>query len=245
MTTLWTKRTWDFPRRMLGDLIGLTLLSWAGFVVVIAAIIAGIAIFDTVDESVWESVAGAPPWYTAFIGGYVFHDLLPLYVAHGQTRRDFAVQATIFTVIFAAAAAVLMAVGFLLERVLYRVADWPQALSGDQLYSSPTDVPLILVEFWLVFLVWTAAGALIGAGFYRSNETGLFTLLPATVVIAAIGIAVGSDWGPFGALIDRVVDEPGNLPLAASIAIGLGAFALTLATTWPLVRDIPIRTKQS
>lgn len=244
MTTAATDRTWTFPRRMLDDLIGLTLIVWAGYVVVIAGIIVGIATFGAISNSVWEQAIGLARWYVLFIGAYVAYDRLPLHITHGQTRRDFSIQTVIFVVLFTAASAVLTAIGFLLEIGLYRLNDWPRDLSNDHLFSSSGQLGLILTEYWLAHLVWTAVGAFLGAAFYRSDEAGFLAIVPALIPIAAADIALGASWGPVGFVLGRFFD-PGAPPIAAAISIGVASFVLALAMAWPVVRDIPIRTKSS
>jgi hypothetical protein len=244
MTVAQQTRTWTYPRRMLEELLGLTLLVWGGFVVVIAGIIIGIDIFDTISGSVWEPATQVTRWFAMAIGVYVGHKLLPRYVTHGQTRRDFAIQAAIFIVVFAAALAVLIVAGYLLEMGLFEVAGWSQTISNDHLFTRAGQLPLIFAEYWLMFLVWTAVGALFGAGFYRSDEAGMLTIPLALIPLALADLAIGIDWGPVGFLVTRVFD-PLDPPLAVSLVISLASAALAMAMTWPFVRDIPIRNTSS
>jgi hypothetical protein len=192
----------------------------------------------------WDGdyAAAAPPWYALFIGVYVMNDVLPMYVAQGVTRREFSIQAVIFALIYAAVVATLMTVGFVLESVLYRVMDWPHDLTERHLYASADDVPLIFVESWLQFPVWLGVGAFIAVARYRFDAAGLLTIAPALLPIALVDIAVDSYTGPADALFDRFVD-PASLPLLASVALCLAAFLLVAAMTWPIVRDVPLRTK--
>lgn len=225
----------------LTDILWLTLMVWAGFLVVVAGIAVGIAVFDTVTRSVWEPAAQLAGWYAIFIGGYLSHDVLALHVTHGQTRREFAQHATIFIVVFAAVIGVLMTLGYLLERLLYRLTDWPHRLENEHLYSSTTQVPAILAEFWLMMLVWTATGAFVGASIYRFHNDGLLAIAPAMVPIGLAGLALGDGWGPVASLV-ALVGDPSPPPVVA-IGLCLAGFALALAMAWPIVRDIPIRTK--
>jgi len=246
MTTLERPRTWIVPRRLLDDQIGLALLLWAGFVVVIAGIIAGIAIFDTVTGSVWEPVSPLVGWYALYIGIYLARDVLPLHVMYGQTRRECAIQGAVFIVIFAAALAVLITVGLQLERVLYAVAGWPHDLSGDHLFTSAGQIPLIFIQYWLEFLVWLAVGAFVTAAWYRFDANGLLTIALLAIPIGLTGIVLGStSWGAVGLIVDWFGDEPASPPAALALLVYIASFLLTLAMTWPIVRDIPIRAKKS
>lgn len=250
MMTAGNQPVWKFPRRMLRDLTALTLLSWAGFVAVIAAIITGIAIFDTVDESIWDTASRFTLWYVAFIGGYLTYTMLPLYVTHGQTRREFAAQVAVFIPSFSAIGALLNTLGFVLERGLYSIADWPQEVSSNQLYSSPTELPLIFLAFFLLYLVWTSAGALIGAGLYRSERSGTEMTVAVALVLtlvptATAGIVSGDSLGPLRTAFEFFMEQPGDIPAAVSIVVALVSFLLILALTWSFVREVPIRSRSS
>jgi hypothetical protein len=215
---------------------GLAVLTWAGFVLVIAGIIAAVARFDTVDHSIWEQAAGAPPWFALFIGVYVMNDVLPRYVAQGLTRREFSIQAAIFALSFAAVLAALMTAGFALESVLYQVMDWPHDLTERHLYASADDFPLIFLESWLQFPVWLGVGAL---GF---DAVGLLTIAPALLPLALVDIAIRPHTGPAGTLFDLFA-EPASPPLVVSVALCLAAFLLVATMTWPIVRDVPLRNR--
>jgi hypothetical protein len=127
---------------------------------------------------------------------------------------------------------------------LYRIMDWPQEISNDHLFTKATQIPLIFAEYWLTFLIWTAVGAMIGAGFYRSDEIGFLTIPLALIPLALSDVAIGVGWGPVGFVVRHVLD-PLNPPLLVSLAIALAGAALAMAMTWPIVRDIPIRTTSS
>jgi hypothetical protein len=71
----------------------------------------------------------------------------------------------------------LMTLGYAIERAVYAVAGWPQALTQSHLYDTASNYPLIFLEFLLLFTVWTAAGAFAGAAIYRNGPAnGLFAI---------------------------------------------------------------------
>jgi hypothetical protein len=237
----WTNR---LPRLLLEEILGLTILAWGGFVVTIAGIIIGINFFDEITQSIWDFATQAPGWYALAIGFYLTHGKLPLYVAFGQTRREFALRGGVFIVIFVAVLAALMAVGFLLERILYRLNDWPQVIQDEHLFTSATQVPTIFAEYALIFLAWTLAGALIGASFYTSDEEGAFSVIVAIIAVSLVNIAVNASWGPTGRLVERFF-SPDSTPVLVSIVLYVVTVAGVGALTWRVVRDIPLRGSSS
>ena len=225
----------------LTDVLWLTFLTWAGFMVVILGIAIGIGRFGEVTGSVLEPAAQVAGWFAIFMGGYLNHDVLELHITHGMTRREFAQLAGVFVVLFAAFIAFLMTVGFLLERLLYRVADWPHHIEDDHLYSSGVQVHAVFAEFWLMTLIWTSAGAIVGSAVYRHGNDGWFAIPLALIPIGAGGIVMGDGWGPIESLAD-LFGNPSVHP-AVAIPVCLVAFAVALALAWSFVRDIPIRQK--
>jgi hypothetical protein len=232
-------RTWGFPRQLLEDHLALALMLWAGFVVVVAGITLGIAWLGTVTGSVWEPATSVVPWYVAFMSGYVLFQVMPLYISHGRTRHDTAIEMVVFVVIFAATAALLVCLGFLLERGFYAIAGWPLDFSDDRLFSSHLDLLPMLIENLLVMLTWAASGALVGAAVYRSPDTGWLSLAPAALFVSLSG---GFSAGFMGVLA-RIIPafDASSLPLAT--VVSLSGFLVALWLTWYIVRDVPLRSK--
>jgi hypothetical protein len=233
------QRTWRFPRLLAEGQLAFAALVWAGLIVVAAGITLGIAWFGEVTGSVWATASDAAPLFVAFIGGYVLHTMLPMYVANGRTRRDSAIEFIVFGAIYAAFAALLVTLGYVVERGFYAIGGWPRGIPDGHLFSSYDEVPLIFVENLVKLLVWVTAGALVGIAFYRYESNGALALLPATVVVALNGgVASG-----FMGFLERVVPalEISSAPLAAAVSI-LCTLAV-LAMTWLIVRDLPLRNK--
>lgn len=232
-----------FPRRLAGDLLALTALCWAGFVIVVGGIEIAVTIWGSFEQSLWAELAQIPSWFIAFIGGYITYTLLPMYVANGRTRREFAFRAALFLPVYALFSAVLMTSGFLLERVLYSYNDWPQEIRSQHLYTSATEYGLIFTEFLMVYLVWGATGSLVGAAWYRSTGVGVGALFLAAVPLGVTSVAMTAELGPFDWVLDGIRSEQGELPLAVAVPACLAMFAGVLAVTWLAVRDIPLKAK--
>lgn len=225
----------------LTDILWLTLFVWAGFMVVVVGIAIGIARFNEVTSSVMEPAAQIAGWFAIFMGGYLNHDMLELHITHGMTRREFAELAGLFVVTLAAFIGLLMTAGFLIERLVYRVADWPHRIENDHLYSSGVQVHAIFAEFFLMSLIWASAGALVGSAVYRYGNDGWFAIPLCLIPIGAASIVMGDGWGPIESLAE-LFGSPSVHP-AVAIPVCLLAFGVALAIAWRFVRDIPIRQR--
>jgi len=236
-----TGRTWTFPRQLVLDHLAFAGLLWIGVVLVVTALVIGVAIWGSIDQSGWDVfVRIIPHWYVGCVSGFIAFSYLPSAIAHGQTRRDTAVQILIFTVVMAVALALLVVAGFLIERVLYGVMDWPQAVDAGQRYTSSGQVHLIFLQYAPQFLVWAAAGVLVGAGFYRSEGEGAFALFVSSLTLSVAGFVLESpSAAPFSAL-EWLFDPPG-LHLGLAIVVCLITYVFSAAVAWGLISDIPVR----
>ncbi len=242
MSTPDPQRTWRFPRMLLKGHIIFGSLMWVGLVVVSLAVAAGFAWLTEVPGSIWEDLSQAAAWYVGGVSGYVVYQAVPMLIAHGRTRRDTAIETVIFMGVFAAVAAALVAVGYLIEYAIFGVAGWPRDLSSRHLFSSHLDIGLVWLQSWLTFLVWAASGALVGAAIYRYPDNGWLALVPASLLVGLIGVFTQAFWGPAGWVVERFLSIEGpSLPLA--IAAAIACAATSLAMTWPIVRDLPIRNR--
>ncbi|MEX0789166.1 MAG: hypothetical protein WD178_00150, partial [Actinomycetota bacterium] len=162
---------------------------WGLFVLFVAAVMGAVAFFTEISTSGWEKATQLPRWYAGAIGVYMTALYLPVYIAHGRTRRKFLRQTPAAIAVNTTVLAALMTAGFAIEYAAYRLAGWPQTLSSTHLFNSPTEYGLVFVEFWLAFVVWMIAGALLGASFYRNPGLG-FLMLP--VALLAVALVEGS-----------------------------------------------------
>lgn len=227
--------------RIKEDVLG-SLLVWGLFAAIVVVIGAGIAMLGTITSSVWEQASQLPRWYAGAVGVYFTAVYLPLYVAHGQTRREFARQIPPVIVLFAAVLALLMTVGFAVEATIYSAFDWPQDLATRHLYDAPTQLGLVFVEFTLLFAVWTVAGTVVGAGFYRHPLAGFALIAPALAAAVVTEAAVGPAWiVPLGVFSTALA--------AGSVAVAVGVsgavFAVCLVAMWLVTRDMPLRNKDA
>ena len=144
---------WVLARhRLRDDALG-GLMLWGGFTLVVFAILFVVASFRPIDVSGWEIASQPPRWFVAAMGVYLTAVYLPLYIAHGFTRRESARQLALAAAGTVVLLAALMTLGYAIERVVYRRAGWPQVLLQSHLFDHPNDDPLILLEFLLLFTV--------------------------------------------------------------------------------------------
>jgi hypothetical protein len=233
-------RTWRFPRPMVVDQVALAVMLWAGFALTVLCVIIGINYFSgSLNYSVWETASQAVPWYCAIMTGRVLYQVFPMFVAHGRTRRNAAIEAGISSAILAAVAAMLTVVGYLLELALYRSNDWSTNLEEDHLYSRHSQIGTIFLESILIYLVWAGMGAFVGATLYRFGSIGWFSVLPAAAVASLVGIFWATDSPFFSEALDRFRPEfAGTIPMAiVSSLIGVTIFS---GFIWAVVRDVPI-----
>lgn len=230
-----------FPRRLLAANMWYAALLWVAFVVVVMAVALGIHVFGDLGRSVWEQAGQVPRWFALFVGIALIMEFLPLYIAHGQTRRQFGAQAAVTAVLYVPFLAALMTAGFLLESVLYRLIDRPQALDRVHLYAEPAQVPLVFLEYVVDYLAWISAGTLMGAGFYRWRSGGVLTV-PLGVGIVVLGMsAIGTEFRmPLSSFALGLDLQRGPL---LTLGLGLAAFAAGLAVTWAIIRDVPLRNQ--
>ncbi|MFI6296462.1 hypothetical protein ACIBEJ_33065 [Nonomuraea sp. NPDC050790] len=228
-----------FPTRLLAANLWVAFFAWAAYLVVIIVLTLAIHVFGNLTQSVWEQASQLPRWVVLFVGVAMVRQFLPLFVANGQTRRQFGFQAAITTALYTPFVALLMTAGFLVERVLYTIIARPQSLERAHLYTDPTQVWLVFLEYTVDFMAWITAGMFMGAGFYRWRAGGLLTI-PVGVGLVVLGLsAVGTRFGvPLSAL--SLGFELPTGPLLA-LGVGLGTFALGLLLTWSVIRDTPLR----
>jgi hypothetical protein len=185
-----------------------------------------VSAFRGVEISAWNVVTSQiARWFLFWAGIYVIHNMLPIAVAHGRTRREFLVAASGFSVVLALVMTVIEWLGFVVEGGIYSLMGW---------HADEHGTPL---AYFLMFLVWCVVGMFVSAAFDRFGAGGIFSV--------PIGLAL---------VVVTTVRIPGsgNLPFIRNIPVLLGsgwhlmsalAFVIALAGTWAIARDMPIRLR--
>jgi hypothetical protein len=216
------------------------------YFVLVAIIAIAINIFGNVTNSIWDPATQIIRWFSFGIGTWTVYVFLPTYIAHGATRRDYAIRALGFTIVFSLVLAALTTLGFVIERIIYGIADWPQKLSSDGLFSSPSDLPMIFVAFLMAYGLWTVTGTLVGAAFYRFGGGGLISFVPGLLLIGVADLAVDSGVPLFGFVLragEVLLSGLADAPTAATVALCIAGYLFGAAITWSVVRDIPVRSE--
>ncbi|HEX8631195.1 MAG TPA: hypothetical protein VF755_23805 [Catenuloplanes sp.] len=234
-------RRWPIGHLLFTTHLPFLLLCWAAMMVLAGLVLTGVAIFGTVRISAIDVGGQILRWLALGYGGYLTYNLLPVYLVHGQTRREFLRQAPVFQFVTSAAVAALTTLGYAAESLLYRANGWTQAFTEDRPYTAASQYGVIFLSYWSMLLVWSLTGLFIGAGFYRLQAGGVLTLLLALPLLAVSGLSTGFLNLPFLDL-GLGLRNPG-LPAVVGLSALCAVVALGLA--WALARDMPLRTRTS
>lgn len=240
MTTAIARREPVFPKRILLDQLIFSIMVWAGFAVFMFALTFIVSLVREIEVSGWN-IGGQPArWFAFVVGIYIGWTVLQLHVTHGGTRKGFAIQALIFSVAYAALLGALFVLTFFLEAGYYGLMGWPQALHQPELYAHPLDFGMALIQWVMIFGVWTLGGLLIGVAWYRNVILGALCIPLGLVAVSISTYTFSGEIGPMNWLRAFVPPQPGAVP---AIAAHLAIIAVFASLTWLAIRDIPIKNK--
>jgi hypothetical protein len=191
-----------------------------------------------VDHSMWDYGTQSPKYFSAAIGITMTPAFFTVLVAHGVTRRMFAVASSIYLVGAAASTALLWVLVYQVEHALYAWQGWTQALANPHLFTKTSQVGLVFTEFFLLILSHEVAGWLIGTSFYRFGFWKGLAMLPLGLVPAiAAELLLVAQWLA-QALANTNYHRP---PLAVAVPGVLLVSALGLYAVHLLLRPIGIK----
>lgn len=238
MTAL--SRRWPILSYLLTAHLLFLVLVLGALLVFVAVVVGVVAIFRDVVISGMDAGPGQLlRWFALGYGAWLLYRLLPTCLVHGRTRGEFVRQVPVFQVVASAVLALVIALAYLGETALYRAAGWEQDFQASRLYDSGTDVGLVFVSYWSGLLVWTVAGSMLGAAFYRLEAGGVLLVPVAIALLLVTGLSGGMFEVPF--LGTRW--SPWDLGAPAVIGISAASAVLAVGLTWALARDLPIRTR--
>jgi hypothetical protein len=190
------------------------------------------------DHSVWDYGTQSPKYFSAAIGITLTPAIFALLIAHGVTRRMFAVASSIILVGAATATALLWVVSYQVERGIYDWAGLTQTLANPHLFTTTTQVGLIFIEFFLLTLAHEVAGWLIGISFVRFGFWKGLALLPLGVLPAAAAeLLLVAQW------LAEALNNTGyhRPPLAIGVPGVLAVSALGLYFGYLLLRPMGLK----
>lgn len=230
---------------------GLVRVYWpifAWFIAVTMAIIAvtaaALAGTGLLDASVWgNTAAGQPRYFLLAMGVLLVSTHLPVYVAHGVTRRVFALAALAFATAVAFAFSVWAMLGFGVEHLILADLGLLGGLAEPYPVQSIGAGLRLMLELTLVDLVYVCCGWLIGSLYYRfGGWTGTLLLPPAVIPVLVAEGGFGEKW--LGTVIVAVTGLKPP-PYGVGLLIALAAVAVTMAAIHILTRSIPLRPKKA
>jgi hypothetical protein len=231
---------WPLLRVLLTAHVSFLFILWLPTMVVSAAILAGVALWGTVEQSIWHYVATqVPRWVVLGLGVDAITTYLRLNLAHGRTRRDFLRQLWPYLVGLALALALMITIAYQIERGAFAMLGWDHRTAFPTLFGDTGNILGLFGVFALMFLLWSIAGAMIAAGFTRNILLGIVTIPVGVLIVAPSEVLVGLNGIP---LFEQVT-EALRFPLLTALAVSLGGAVLGGAVTWGIVRDMPVRQK--
>jgi hypothetical protein len=217
------------------DMFGYAITGVGIGVVVFVANIVPNAVWGEIDSSVWTGASVFFQYLMLAVGVTVAYSHMPVYLGHGITRRDFTTGALVVLGGLAVGAAVATTLGFGVEHLVYRIADWPHVLDNQAMhvYERPDEYGLILVEVLSLYVTHAIAGLVIVTGIAR-----LGAVVGSVVLVAGVAIALGAEMAlasgigaPLGAWLG--VEAP-SAAVGVAVAAGLAVVG-TLAARALLV----------
>jgi hypothetical protein len=210
-------------------------------VMVLCFLLGGLAIQlvgGGVDHSMWDYGTQSPKYFSAAIGITLTPALFTLLIAHGVTRRMFAVASSILLVGAAASLAAFWVIVYQVEHLIYAAGGLSQTLANPHLFTKTSQVGLIFTEFFLLIISHEVAGWLLGIGFYRFGFWKGLALLPLGLLPAiAAELLLVAQWLA-QALANTSYHRP---PLAVAVPGVVAVSALGLYFGSLLIRPMGLK----
>ncbi|OBZ08710.1 hypothetical protein [Bacillus sp. FJAT-26390] len=192
-------------------------------------------------NEIWESVTISPKIFLMVIGILLTPASLASFVACGVTRRHFIRGVTLFMAASSALLAILMMAGISVEQFIYERNNWSIELQNAHLFTSPSQLGLVFVEYFCLFFAYFGSGWLIGSGYYRFHwRNGLLITLVAIVTAVAMDIVLTSKW--LGELLQSAFNAQ-HTPVAAVVLLAILVIAIIVVLNDRILRRVAIKKK--
>jgi hypothetical protein len=242
MPRLRSRRFPHLPKRMIVDYSVFAAIVVGPALVGVMALTLIVSFFRPIEASGWDLSQQLANWFVFGTLVHVGTREFWLYVTHGQTRRNFFGEVSIFLVAFACVMAIFYAAGFWIEAPYYWVMGWPQTAHQPTLFTDVLVTHLVVLESWLTYLLWGAAGLFIGVAFYRNGLVGALAIGASLLAAQTATLAMGHDAGPVGALI-RGGALPSEPNVVAAVLAHIACAAALMGLAWLVMRDAPIHSR--
>lgn len=212
-----------------------------GFYLLAVAVI-GVAIhlFAGISGSIWSGALQPPRWALLGWSASLAASQLPVYVAHGRTRRETITALQSFVVVSAVAVGALVVLGFAVESGVYRLLGWSDLLDDTHAARSLAALGVAWVDQSLRLGVWAALGLVGGVAFYRGNGLGA-AVIPLGLL--AIGATETTAVVPRSGSLPPFLERLGDVAPPVGIGIPLVIIVLALLATRQVARDVPLRPR--
>jgi hypothetical protein len=212
---------------------------WLAATVVYGVVVACVARWGSVDESLWQSVASGWQRYVVFAAGItVSTTFLRMLVRNGATRRLLSAGAIATMAGLATILALWNVAGYSIEKVIYDRYDWPQTLRSGSPFEW-ADLPRAAIDNGLMVAAYYATGWIVGACYARWGAVGgTLRLLPAILPAAAMELLVAPDFG--GVDVDALASWLNRPPAVVTIIAGGAVVWLTAMVARRLTRDVAL-----
>jgi hypothetical protein len=221
------------------DLTGYAVF-WAAIVAVLVVAVATLESgfgTSTVDSSLWQAVGSLVRWVVLVGGVIVTRSYVPLYVAHGVSRRHVLRGTAPVLLGLTVVLGVATAVGFAVEGLIFGALGWEHRLPDESnrfLYDSPDQYGLIVVGTAAAYLGYLVTGAIAGSAFSRWGPAGAFLLPVAVLPVSVAELSAGGGWAAEVSGIDI------GLPAPTALAVTALACAAGAAVVAVILRAIPL-----
>ena len=214
--------------------------TWLAATLIYAVVIACVARWGSVDQSLWQSVAaGWQRWVVFAAGVTTTTTFLRMLLRNGATRSLVSSASTVSMAVIGVLAGLWITAGYAVEKVVYERYGWTQGLNSDAVFEW-SDTWRVALESPLVLFAYFVSGWLVGAAFYRYGVAGgLILLVPSLAPAALFELFTSKDFG--GVDIDALpsaFDRP-NLALTACVGAIVVAGSVWIARR--VTRKIPLR----
>lgn len=231
-----------------------SLLAWFGMValwywaIVLVVVIGVPLVVDSVGEvgtSVIWFARQSGVWFPFSVLIGVATTYPQVHVASGMTRRSYVRGALIAAVVLAAAFAVLMAGGLVVERAWYGAMGWDWSMQDQGWFDPEVTFGSLLVAYLATFVVAYVSGLLVGTVYAAAGGWWGTLTLPLTAgpsLLMTILVGNSNDWVPFSHLFGTA--PGGGTPLALVLTVA-AVLALALATAfWLIAARRPIAPRR-